>query len=202
MTVSCKDLKERGDWWEDILVPNCNFPIAPRNTWSNLAYIAAGLLVFIFNTNAVSATMGAALIYLGVGSALYHGTKRGWAARLDHAGMYAVFTSLMFSRTYNGPIPLPALMLIASAIVVWLTRNDKGSLTLYTAMGIGVFFSEMAAYLQDGLPTVVWSMSLFLAAMGIWLLDKYRKFWWPKWGHALWHVLTAAAITILYLGVK
>lgn len=201
MNPYCQKLKERGGWWEDVLVPNCEFPIAPRNTWSNLAYILAGIVVYLLEPTATSFTMGLAFVFLGVTSGLYHGTKRGWAAKLDHAGMYAAFIALLISRTYTGPIPVPAFMLLTTVLVMFLMRNDQSTVSLYSAMGIAVFFGELAAYLQDGYMTVMISMSLFVAAYSIWWMDKLRVFAPAKWGHAFWHILTAAAMTILYLGV-
>jgi hypothetical protein len=76
------------------------------NTWSNLAYVLVGLYCFAYGWNdlhrpiqkgrnylidtpAMSFLLGAACIYLGIGSGLFHASLTRWAQQLDVGSMYA-----------------------------------------------------------------------------------------------------------------
>jgi hypothetical protein len=54
----------------------------------------------------------------------------------------------------------------------------------------GAYWYDLAAFAALG------------AAYKIWHMDKERTFWWPHWGHGIWHILTAVGISLLFLGVK
>jgi hypothetical protein len=45
------------------------------------------------------------------------------------------------------------------------------------------------------------SFVFFLMAYGAWYMDKTRTFPLKKWGHGLWHLFTAAAISVLFYGI-
>jgi hypothetical protein len=76
------------------------------NTWSNLAYVLIGLYCFAYawndlqssnqkgrnyliDTPAMSVLFGAACIYLGIGSGLFHASLTRWGQQLDVGSMYA-----------------------------------------------------------------------------------------------------------------
>ena len=90
----------RGNWAEARLrhcegeLAVTGIPVEPFNTFSNLAYIAAAWIVWQTFPGLPAVVLAASLVLLGIGSSMYHGTKAMWAARMDHAGMYAVFGSL------------------------------------------------------------------------------------------------------------
>lgn len=203
MTITpCEVLKQRGGWWEDLLTDRCSFPIAPVNTFSNLAYVIAGVLVFLLRPTLASGVMGGLLVFLGVGSGLYHGTKELWASRLDNAGMYSTFSALVtytLSPTHRfiGP-----LMAFVGTIVAWrLAYGSSWKTLLNPMMGVFVAISTISVALNGSLKSALLSFGLFGVAYLIWWADKRHTFWFPRWGHGIWHVLTAIALAMLFLGV-
>ena len=197
--TDCKILQERGGWHEDQLANRCTFPIAPVNTYSNLAYVLAGLFIFSQLPNLAGFVQALAMAYLGVTSALYHGTKRGWAAKLDHSGMYAGFTALtVYVLAPTNPFIGPTMALVAP-IVAWRLAYHSSWTLLYPFMGVFVTISFLAGVLNgDPLLAATGLLTLVFAYI-IWWRDKKKLFWPAGWGHGLWHVLTATAFVALFL---
>lgn len=199
--IECKVLQERGGWWEDILTNRCIFPIAPINTFSNLAYVIIGALTYTLKPSLASAVMALAFAFLGVGSGLYHGTKRGWASKLDHAGMYAAFTSIVTytlapTNRFIGP-----LMALVAALVAWrLAYTTSTKDLLNPMMGVFIAISTLSVGLNGDLKFALISFGLFCGAYVIWWMDKSRTFLFKHWGHGLWHIITAIAMGLLYFG--
>ena len=197
----CKMLQQRGGWAEDLLTNRCSFPIAPINTFSNLAYIIMGVLVYVLTTNLASAVMALALTFLGVGSALYHGTKRGWASKLDNAGMYATFSALVtYTLSPTNHLIGPVMAFVATIVVWRLAYTTTNKELLDPMMGVFIAISTLSVALNGSLKYALISFSLFGIAYIIWWADKKYTFWFPKYGHGIWHVLTAIAMALLFLG--
>ena len=82
-----------GNWWEAELrgcaAGNVPTPVEPINSYSNLAYYAGGITVFTLEGTASAAVFAAAMTFLCIGSALYHGFKTIKTAALDHAACMA-----------------------------------------------------------------------------------------------------------------
>ena len=91
-----------GGWWEEEL-NHCDsglirVPQQPVNTYTNLAYLAVGLFL-MFQLNTLSTyVFSLTLLYLCVGSALYHALSTRWAGRLDVSAIYAVFSAVLYGR--------------------------------------------------------------------------------------------------------
>ena len=43
------------------------------------------------------------------------------------------------------------------------------------------------------------ALVMFAVAYTCWLLDTHKKFWPPRWGHGIWHVLCSGAIALLFV---
>lgn len=193
----CAHLRARGGWWEDAQSSRCAWPIAPINTWSNGAYILAGIVTFALRPTGASLVMALALLYLGVGSALYHGTKRGWASKLDYQGMYVTFGALTIYAGLPEQPGTPLAMGVAGALLAWQVR-DPAALHLVLGLLLGIiltftFLGGAGLWALAGLAT-------FGLAYGVWWMDLQRTFWLPRWGHGLWHVLTALALALVFHG--
>lgn len=202
MTITpCEVLQNRGGWAEDQLAGRCKFPIAPFNTYSNIAYLLAGIFAVTAKPNWAGIVFGLAMAFLAVGSALYHGTKEIWAAQLDHAGMYTVFTSLtIFLLSPTNPF-IWTYMAVGATIVAWrLTYATKWEALLYPMMGVFIVISTLAVILNGLWSFAVVSLGIFGIAYGIWWQDKKHTFLFPRLGHAVFHILTAIAILLLFLG--
>lgn len=200
---SCKILQERGGWYEDALTNRCTFPIGPRNTFSNLAYIIAGIAAFVLRPTLASAMFGVAMAFLGVGSALYHGYKTIWASRLDNAGMYAVFSSLvLYAIAPRHPFIGPTMALGSIICGRLLAYGANWKYLLNPLMGVFVFLSVTANILNGGYLNGIFGFALFGLAYIIWWWDKSHTLKvLLKWGHAIWHVATAVALLTLFLGI-
>ena len=197
MTEPCAQLQRRGHWAEDALDGRCDFPIGPRNTWSNLAYPLCGVALVRLDPSPAAWTMASALLCLGVGSGLYHGFKTLWANRLDWTGMYLVFGCLSVHGLAPSHPAVPWLMALTGILLAVLFAYVVPNVSLEVQMGVLVWFSALQGILAGHWQLVVLGMGTFVLAFGIWQLDQRRVT--GKWGHATWHVLTAIAIPLLFL---
>ncbi len=191
----------RGDWWEAELRGcqnwNQHLPVEPINTYSNLAYLAAGWVTFRHVGTLAAGLFAFVMAYLCIGSALYHGVKTIWAAALDHSGMYAVFAALAFyaMAPLHPWIVLP--MLIGSAAAAYLLRYEfPGNIAV--RMGMLLALVLVGAIFRGHVWLGVGSIVLFAAAFAIWDMGK-RRIFWGRWGHGLWHLLTASAIALMFV---
>ena len=202
-TDSCGTLRGRGGWWEDALSKRCSFPIAPINTFTNLAYCIAGIWLFLTTQSATSFVVGLALFILGICSGVYHGFKTIWSSRYDHIGMYSVFLTIAIyaiSPTHRFIAPLMALGAIAGSLALTYAPNWKRILNPVLGTLIGI---SLLAGLLNGKPTFsLISLGTFGLAYIIWQLDVKRLFFIKRWGHGIWHILSAVGVILLYMGVK
>lgn len=183
-----------GDWWESVLVGSCpgpsnRFPQQPVNSWSSFAYAVAGAVVLVVEGTPESRVFAVAMGLLALGSFLYHAWPTIRTAALDHAGMYAVFIAL---ATYLVGGSWWA-MALGAGVGAYLFRFAF-RLNLNVMMGTFLWFALVASW-----GPLAWiSVGLFGLAMSAWLLDRNR---WllGRWGHGLWHGLTAAAIALMYV---
>lgn len=195
--MPCATDKEiaRGGWAEDAALRRCSFPIGPRNTWSNLAYIWFGLLLPVLIGTPASWVMAGAMIALGIGSGLYHGTKKVWANNLDWFGMYLTMTVLVIHGLFPNA---PGLAFGAACIAIVMASIWSFDKHFDAHMGILLIAAALPPALHGQLPLVALSFTLFGLGYVAWQFDKARKVV-GLWGHALWHVLTAGAQAALFV---
>lgn len=193
-SLTCKELQKDGGWHEDVLVNRCKFPIGPRNTWSNLAYVLTGIGIWHVSP------MGAIMVgLLGVGSGLYHGFKTWWSNRLDNAGMYAGFGSMAVWMVAPHTTYAPLAMVLLAGVMIWrfvYTEVPDNYETILMGAFSGI--SVIAVALNGHPLAALASLLLMGGAYICWWADQQRKFPLPKWGHAFWHFFTAAAVYLLF----
>src|ERR1041385_733244 len=114
---TCTELQNDGGWAEDQIVKRCSFPIGPINTWTNLAYVLAGLLVW--SHGLAGHDFAGQLVFLGIGSGLYHGFKTWLTARFDDAGMYLVYGGLAVYSVAPTAKLTPWFMLLVGSLLSW-----------------------------------------------------------------------------------
>ena len=203
-----------GGWWEEEL-NQCStgllmVPQQPVNTYTNLLYLAGGLfLVFQFNTLS-SFVFSLTLLYLCVGSALYHAFSTRWAGRLDVSAIYAVFSALTIysgSRLVNLSDSMVALIMFVIAVLAaylltsmnYFRRNMAMKIAVFLVLTYSLTIWNMVRSNNFQLKVhLIVSFILFVIAFIIWNLDKRRSFLFKRWGHGFWHMFTAIAISILY----
>ena len=201
-----KDVKAcRGNWAEARLrhceggLAATGIPVEPFNTFSNLAYFAAALVVVRTFGTMPAAVLAASLGLLGVGSAMYHGTKTKWGARLDHAGMYAVFGSLAIYCVMPPHPWAPYVMLGgAAAFAIGFALVAPGDLN--ARMGLLLGLVSIRGFLLGQTRLSLIGLGLFVVAFMVWYVDQRRTVLGP-FGHAIWHVCTAAAIAVMFAAV-
>jgi hypothetical protein len=198
-SATCARLQNRGGWAEDRALRRCGFPIGPRNTWSNAAYVAAGFALLWADRTPPTVVMCAALVMLGIGSGLYHGAKTKWANKLDHVGMYLVFGGLVAHGVDPAHPYTPALMLVTGVLLAGLFSYTGIKVSLDIQMGLLLYLSSLPGVLLGNWAELAWGYGLFLTAFLAWHLDLRRSKLVGLWGHAVWHVLTALAIGAIYL---
>lgn len=182
-------------WWEDELGGSCDsgkVPVGPRNTWSNLAYGASGLCLWLRFQSPESIVMAGTLVLLTIGSAVYHAVPSRVTNALDHAGMLAVFGALATYAAGGGWIPM-----LAAAFAGTLAYEIAYRVPVNPVMGTFLWIAGVAGWTVGSRALVVASGVGFALAMAAWQLDKRRQ-WTGRWGHASWHVGTAVSIGLMY----
>lgn len=197
--ASCARKIARGGWAEERLgTGSCDFPIGPRNTWSNAAYVGAAGFILTQDRSASALVMAGALTTLGVGSALYHGYKTLWANKLDHVGMYLTFGALAV-HGYGQYPHTPVAMAVTGVALAGLFTYTGIRVTLDVQVGLLLWFSLMPTVLKGNYWMAAAAFGWYIAGYIVWQLDKQDQPITGKWGHALWHILTSVAIGLTFL---
>lgn len=205
-----------GEWHEGEL-NHCHagllyIPQQPVNTYSNLAYLAAGLYVQFSVDTGPAFVFAVAMTYLAIGSSLYHATSTGWAGMLDVTGIFTVFTAIV---TYALAAVLgagqehvtPTLMFLAAGLSAFLlSRRYSRYMRAVIAICLGTTYLILLIHMAvtddwAGLRYLAASFALFAIGFYSWGLDKKRKFPLKRWGHGLWHLLTAAASAVVFIAI-
>lgn len=196
----------RGDWAEARLrdcekgIAVTGIPVEPLNTYSNLAYLAAGWILYGVLGSRPALILAAAMSLLCLGSSMYHGTKTMWGFRLDHAGMYAVFGALALYSIAPDHSAIPYVMLCGALVLaVGFAFVSPGDLNART--GLLLALMSVRGFLL-GTPRLAGiSLSIFALAFAVWIIDKKTTVL-SRFGHAIWHVCTAAAIAIMFAALS
>lgn len=197
----CEERQQGGGWWEDVLADRCSFPIAPVNTWTNAAYLLAGAFVMWQTRSWAGAVEAGSLAVLGIGSALYHGLKTRLAGVCDDVGMYLVFSTMtVYCIAPHNPWTPAAMIIVGGALAAWRFVSEEADRYQHALLGTFTGAVAMADALNGEPVKALGAMALLLIAYLVcWQMDKRRTFPLPHWGHGLWHILTAAAIALLFI---
>lgn len=202
--------------WHEALFYGCEtdlsvVPQQPVNTYSNLAYLAAGVFPGVLLETPAVYVFTFAMIYLFIGSTLYHATSTTWGGMLDVTAIYVVYSSLaVYAAAVLVGSPewlTPALMFVAAGAAAYvLSPRYHHNMHLK----IGIFLGGAYALLLLRMviteywapwPYLVCSIVTFALAFLFWRMDRQRVFPFPRWGHGLWHVLTAAASGLVFYAI-
>lgn len=193
----------------------------PQNTWSNLGYVLVGALLAGRFPGRLLRGLALALIGVGVGSFLYHASASSALRAVDVGAMYWLYghcallaAASLWARfgawCERWAVTLTTGLLIGSAAVtfhrqeqIWGVRPFE--ITLVTTEVVILFAVAILAnvirvrrWSALGWPSV--SAILFAAAAAFQVGDRPDGWCWnPRGtvqGHALWHLLSAAAIGI------
>jgi hypothetical protein len=201
--------------------PLCSWVVAPANTWSNLAYIAVGVVILVMardRRRTVSWWLGLSALAVGVTSFMYHASGTFLFQVADRAAMVTLSSGLValtLRRWGWGRAPLLLLLAVLNAGTLGL---DVALHRVFPAVGLLSFGGQVVAALllepgartRDRARGVVpnarwlgWALACFLVAWAAWWLDLTGSWCEPSnhvvQGHALWHVLNAPCFLLLYL---
>ncbi len=208
------------DWCE---AERCAWVVNPSDTWSNLAYIAFGILMIAMarreakgQASPVLSLFGPASIVVGVFSLVYHASYTYFFQFFDFVGMFvfcfAVITANALRLGWIGPSRrwlFYALGVIAFSALVPVLSETVIPIQALVAVLIGAIVAQEAAIATRRTPAEPrppyalfgLALALIAAAAGFSLADVTRTWCDPEhWlqGHALWHLLSAASLLALF----
>lgn len=205
-------------WCESQL---CSWVVEPANTWSNLAYVIAGLALWWLGARRrepILRLFGIAEIVVGVSSFVYHMSFTGVLQVFDFFGMY-VFTQLLIglnlvrlgwlSRERFWPV-YGASVLGLTALTVALRFTPFPIQGIVFVLILGIVATEWMQAPAPGLDRrlFVAALATLTVAAGFSAADVTGAFCDPDdhfvQGHAIWHVLGAISLVLaafFYAGV-
>ena len=199
----------------------------PQNTWSNLAFIAAGAYLVSRRLSRSARLVGGALIAVGIGSFLYHASASRSLRRADVAAMYGFFfaTSALcvgsLSRTVGELLERRGFWLSIATLAVALSATAGRNVVVLGAKPFSLVVATVAAS-AILIPTLIVvalrrrsarTLSLVAAAVGLFSIAVICQIgdrpggWLCAPGsvvqaHAVWHVLAAVAALLAVLALE
>lgn len=196
------------------------------NTWSNLAFVLVGLYAlalaahdrgapaqgYVRRTPALSALFGAACVYLGAGSGLFHASLTRLGQQLDVAAMYAPLLALLsisagraLPRVGARPSwPLLVALTLAASALLFAFKWQMSSAVALPSLILAVIAARLGEHARGSHPATRWlavGAGCMVVAVTCRQLDVAGRFTGPDhWlqGHALWHLLCAGALGAAY----
>lgn len=204
------------DWCEDEL---CSWIVNPADTWSNLAYLFFGLVMWRAARRARNPRLvlfGPASIVVGVGSFAYHASYTYFLQFFDFVGMFVFcFTVITSNALRLGWIGVTrqwaffgAGVVLFSAAVPLLSQTTVPIQSLVAVLIAGILAQEFVLRRRDrggsqaDYRPFATALGLLALAAAASLADVTRVWCDPgnHWlqGHAVWHLLTATALYALF----
>lgn len=171
------------------------------NTASNAAYPLVGLALGIMQGTPMARAFAATLLALGIGSGLYHWYGGPKTRALDWLGMILVLAGLAtVAASPDDPNIWWVLLAVAAAVSLLLIYGfrrvgDDIALGMIVALAlIPPLFGDAVSRILAGA-----ALAAFLLAKVAHNADNHGVAWVGRWGHAIWHCLSAVAFGLLYL---
>lgn len=212
--------------------------VQPSNTWSNFGFLLVGITCvsiairdhkyhdrlevsnLLAKRPAFSFLFGISVIFLFIGSFMYHASLTWFFQKLDQNGMYFIMISLFAYNVYkikpiirmNGKERSSHPYIIVGAIAVmilfftWVWRINI--LYLWPSIIILFFATNIVnnrMFREHRKPYTKYMKAAVLCMLSstfIWILDITDIICIPTsifQGHALWHLLNATCIMVIYL---
>lgn len=192
------------NWCEPTI---CSIINEPANTWSNLGYIFAGLILMRAIKDPLLKTFGPILIFMGIMSGVYHSTNNYFTQLGDFIGMFTMMSFLLtfnlqrvfsqsfknFYATYWFFVFLNTLIFISFDILDMAVQK----IMLINTIPI-ILLDLIAGVKEQKLKSykflVLASLSL-IVAQAFSIIDIKRIYCEPEnvflHGHVIWHLLSA-----------
>lgn len=200
-------------WCEETL---CAWIAEPANTWSNLAYLAAAVALYLVARRETSRTLrffAPAAVAVGLASFAYHASVAFATQVLDFWGMYFYFLlvlalNLVRLRWLPGTRLFRALWPAIFAFTVLTAAVGRAGLPVQAIIGLliaATVFTEWRAGRVTPVATRRWfwvTLAIIAVAAACSAADASRLWCDPAnhvlQGHALWHALGALALFASY----
>jgi hypothetical protein len=186
----------------------------PSNTWSNLGFVAVGLMVIAAKKKGATrwdmhTLQGTLIVLLGLTSIYFHGSLTYLGEWCDMFSMllWASFIALrsLAMRYDLSRRTMFLLHLLLNAILGSVTWDHvRISAGIFVGLLVCMIVTDVLLGQRARLnrPWLAAALGVQATAFGIWLLDKFEVINNPRslfQGHAVWHILSALAAGCLYL---
>ena len=198
----------------------CGLALADRRR-ARLAGPDAPPVNIVVATPALSVLFGLSCLWLGFSSGLFHASLTRAGQRLDVAAMYPPLLSLLaiaaaralpprIGRCFGAGLPtwgVLAAVIVVAEIALWRWKWSMSATTVLSTLIAAMAGVTVAEHLRwpgrFRSAWLGWGACLLAAGIACRQSDVARSFpvgpeSWLQ-GHALWHLLTAAALATLYL---
>ncbi|MCX6123909.1 MAG: ceramidase domain-containing protein [Proteobacteria bacterium] len=192
----------------------CQWVVEPANTWSNIAFVIAGICILIDNKNrnrGVLNLIGWIAIVVGIGSAMFHATGTRVGEILDVSAMYLIsslFLIFYLKRIYLLSVNKLLLIYVAlsgTAIMALVMSRSNGILVFASHITVCVLFEIMIRRARTSVVDYRYLRLLvagFVVSFTAWGLDIRHVICNPDnhilGGHAIWHLANATCLWSYY----
>jgi hypothetical protein len=222
------------DWRQASCLPDCwceaarhgHWILEPINTWTNLAFIFAGIYIFwvrnknnsenlLTQTTFFSSVYATALVILGAGSFFFHMSQTFWGQWFDVIGMYLVAVYFIFYNFHRLKLIDKAKFLIGYIVSVSVLgyviyafpqtrRYLFGVIAIAALIQTIVTQKKMASTINKKL--LFSALGIFAIGQTTWILDKQKVWCDPhaSWmnGHGVWHICCGITTVLVFLYFK
>ncbi len=196
--------------------------LQPSNSWSSFGFVIIGIWIALGNfrradsrpsafTDLPAVWFGLTAIVIGVGSFLLHATLTLWGQFFDVLGMYLTSAFLIAYavhrwRGWSGRRAIALYLLLCTVLIGFLIAIPETRRWLFAVVLVAAIIIELG-FARPRRPQVelrwfLYGIGLQATAFAIWILDL-TGIWCNGTdlvqGHAIWHLLNAAALYSNYL---
>jgi len=188
----------------------CHWIVEPANTWSNISYFIAAIIIFRQNRNSKNSELNLIALtafLVGIGSTLFHATGTRWGEIIDVSAMYLISSlfivfglrrSVSLSKIYL--VIVYALLAGLSSLFLLLSRSSGIKLFALhiTLAGLLEIFYFRKTTVKANYKFMRYMVIGFSVAYTSWFLDFHGILCNPDnhvlGGHAIWHLINATCL--------
>lgn len=209
----CGDERKK---YENYQGHSVSVPIAPFDTWTNVAYIVIGLLPFAqrVRSNTVSTLFSVFTITLGFGSGLFHAGGSFTGQLADMVGIFLVFGLIgahaiqILLRQKNDLLLI--VLLVVFVIMQFYLRQFSGNVTALLTIGLIIVVplliraDDKSWKLKILFSAIIFAMAEAFRQLDPYLCNKVAQdalFFGEQskiQAHGLWHIVSAIGIGYIF----